>query len=240
MGAALTFDQCALDKDKRVKECCHVEGETPVEIRIAHPPGGMSSIRMPGYTPRDRQGPWHHVDRELVPPLGPSTPAVCERHIGGSNWQSQALRHNDGAHDQRMAVQTPGSDKEFDPANFTTADADADAAGAMPRVPVPALRSLLVSHQLLAAADDSSFPEIIRASAQKRNRGHGRVQSRNSGTPPSELSTSGDMASTGEEDKVVRSLDMSQEHQDDEDGVVQHAVSDHEKPGQPQQASLVN
>mmetsp|Transcript_29438 Transcript_29438/g.44494 ORF Transcript_29438/g.44494 Transcript_29438/m.44494 type:complete len:204 (-) Transcript_29438:13-624(-) len=36
MGQSLILQDCTSPDNPRVKDCCHLEGETPVEIRIAH------------------------------------------------------------------------------------------------------------------------------------------------------------------------------------------------------------
>mmetsp|Transcript_85181 Transcript_85181/g.214819 ORF Transcript_85181/g.214819 Transcript_85181/m.214819 type:complete len:258 (+) Transcript_85181:126-899(+) len=168
MGGNLSVEECTSPDNPRVKDCCHLEGETPVEIRIAyqhprpaaHPASASNSgnaNHMAGawdraqasdgfYNPK--HAPWPHgsMDAEK-PPM----PRGAER-----------LRLPPPSGGARAQPRTPHSESagggDFDADTFAAPpDSERSDVAATPgRMQQP------VALQVLQLPDDDYFPEIVR------------------------------------------------------------------------------
>eukprot|EP00747_Dinoflagellata_sp_TGD_P167255 gnl/TRDRNA2_/TRDRNA2_191330_c0_seq1.p1 gnl/TRDRNA2_/TRDRNA2_191330_c0~~gnl/TRDRNA2_/TRDRNA2_191330_c0_seq1.p1 ORF type:complete len:286 (-),score=47.69 gnl/TRDRNA2_/TRDRNA2_191330_c0_seq1:123-980(-) len=190
MGGRLSVDDCASSDNPRVRECCHLEGETPIEIRIAyqHPrpaprympatdqvPNGRLGGTMGYEYPFERRGAWpvdlHGMGKAAQPPpRAVDGPSLSSRH-GPPAMQAPLS----GAHSARraaLASQASAPD-EFDPDVFV-APPDSEAQGetndAAPARLKPTPRTP-TGHRLPhfarvqeALHEDDYFPEIIRVS----------------------------------------------------------------------------
>jgi len=170
MGSRFSVDECTSADNPRVRDCCHLEGETPIEIRIAYQPPrppprhthldtgpvGMdaSSARSAYDNLQDHRPGWppYAPDRERS-----SLPRGTERlrlppHAGSVSARSQP---------RTPASQTGGSD--FD-ADVFAAPPDSERGSCMA---TPGRMQQPMALQVLQmASDDDYFPEIVRVSRQ--------------------------------------------------------------------------
>mmetsp|Transcript_8126 Transcript_8126/g.24709 ORF Transcript_8126/g.24709 Transcript_8126/m.24709 type:complete len:228 (-) Transcript_8126:70-753(-) len=190
MGSSLSVDECTSADNQRVKDCCHLEGETPIEIRIAY--------QQPKPVPR-------------VPALEPGPSAAAALHASSALSSRPPRRHQDFQQQQQQQQHTHSSDAEKPPmprgaerlrlpppagsarggprspgSQASTGDFDAETFAAPPdserseadRTPgrmlqPAALHVLQQQQQAVLDAGCDFFPEIVRISARMGQRGGG-------------------------------------------------------------------
>lgn len=184
MGSKFSVDECTSADNQRVRDCCHLEGETPIEIRIAyqqprppvHPsnfdPGPNRQAAHPSnFDPGNRHGaPGFSPGtfRNYHDQLSPNTDAEKPPMPRGT----ERLRLPPPASSARNQPRTPASQastsdhRDFDAETFA-APPDSErseiGAGATPgRMQQPAALQMLQA----AGADDDYFPEIVRVPRQ--------------------------------------------------------------------------
>mmetsp|Transcript_124355 Transcript_124355/g.277321 ORF Transcript_124355/g.277321 Transcript_124355/m.277321 type:complete len:224 (-) Transcript_124355:50-721(-) len=173
MGSIFSVDECTSTDNPRVRDCCHLEGETPIEIRIAyqqprqsaHPstfdpgPHGAQSQQALGSrgsfeSPSDqRQWSPCSLDAEK-PPM----PRGTERlRLPPPSGRGAGLRG------QPRTPASQASTSDFDAEVFAAPpDSERSELGATPgRMQQPAALQMV---QCSPLPDDDYFPEIVRAS----------------------------------------------------------------------------
>eukprot|EP00929_Paragymnodinium_shiwhaense_P023788 TRINITY_DN14807_c0_g2_i1.p1 TRINITY_DN14807_c0_g2~~TRINITY_DN14807_c0_g2_i1.p1 ORF type:complete len:181 (-),score=31.08 TRINITY_DN14807_c0_g2_i1:175-717(-) len=171
-GRNLGVGDCS-PNDQRVRECCHLEGETPVEIRIAHQNNGLARNRdggslqlRAGSSPRYKTG--GEMNNGVISSLG--------KHVlesGGGVVEAEKPCMPRGADPDRMPIvpsqsKPPGlqarscSGDGFDPSSFA-APPDSER-GERGRERQHKMQFALAA-QAAAAVDRSEehFPEVVRA-----------------------------------------------------------------------------
>ncbi|CAE8589916.1 unnamed protein product [Polarella glacialis] len=174
MGLQQSIDECTSPDQQHVRDCCHLEGETPIEIRIAysHPrPSSYPANREPTgggrrYPPPYGQPPLVagglHAPRGRLPPTA-SRPEV---HLGKSSPRPSVPAGDREASDAAAAGQVDSP--EFD-ADAFAAPPDSErtqVSVATPgRMENPAALQML---QMALAQEEDYFPEIVRVSRTSR------------------------------------------------------------------------
>jgi len=170
MGGNLSIEECTSPDSQQVKHCCHLEGETPIEIRIAyqhprpaahpvsatakasntHSAGAWDRAQADGFY-SGQHVPWPHSSMDAEkPPM----PRGAER-----------LRLPPPSGSTRAQPRTPAS-------QASTSDFDAETFAAPPDsersevAATPGRMQQPVALQVLQLPDDDFFPEIVRVGRQ--------------------------------------------------------------------------
>jgi len=168
MGTSFSVDECTSADSQRVKDCCHLEGETPIEIRIAYQnprPVARASNFEPG------AGGALHATSALSPrPLR-------RRHEQQPARSPEAEKPPMPRGTERLRLPPPAGSARSQPpgAPAGAGDFDAETFAAPPdsersgadRTPGRMLQPAAL-HALQAATQDCGdfFPEIVRISRQ--------------------------------------------------------------------------
>jgi len=175
MGSMVSLEECTSTDNPRVRDCCHLEGETPVEIRIAyqHP---RSSAQPAGFDPSAIRAHQATASWERGP-LGDH--GGFQRHAGGVGepWPmpvADAEKPPMPRGAERLRLPPPAGSGGRSQAGCGEAggDFDADTFAAPPDSersevgPSPGRMLQPAALQMLELPDDGFFPEVIRASRQ--------------------------------------------------------------------------
>jgi len=169
MGAGLSVEECTSAENPHVRDCCHLEGETPVEIRIAYqrnvPPA--QSLEPPAGAIRAHTATGgRDLAAELLPRRrdGPPGPAARDAERPPMPRGADRLRLPPPASGAWATPRQGGPEAgggDFDAGTFAVPpDCDSERSGATtPGRMAPAV----ALHMLHLPQDDGLFPEVIRA-----------------------------------------------------------------------------
>mmetsp|Transcript_50688 Transcript_50688/g.133900 ORF Transcript_50688/g.133900 Transcript_50688/m.133900 type:complete len:292 (+) Transcript_50688:156-1031(+) len=187
MGGKFSVDECTSTDNPRVRDCCHLEGETPIEIRIAYQqprPAAQPATAVAGNVGTGAwdgrtNGPTHLGHGAAHFAAGPPHGAAAVR---GAHWHSpggmdaekppmprgtERLRlpppAGSGGRTQPRTPASQASTSDFDAETFAAPpDSERSEVAATPgRMTQPAALQML---QLMQ--DEDYFPEIVRVSRQ--------------------------------------------------------------------------
>jgi len=169
MGSRVSIEECTSTDNPRVRDCCHLEGETPIEIRIAyqHP---RPSAQPAGFDPavlRAHQASAFGVAgasyrRGGAAGSGPWPPGSADAEKPPMPRGAERLRLPPPSGSARGPPRTAANEDaggDFDADTFAAPpDSERSEVSATPgRMHEP------VALQVLQLAEDGFFPEVVRA-----------------------------------------------------------------------------
>eukprot|EP00930_Biecheleria_cincta_P005477 TRINITY_DN106400_c0_g1_i1.p1 TRINITY_DN106400_c0_g1~~TRINITY_DN106400_c0_g1_i1.p1 ORF type:complete len:204 (+),score=29.78 TRINITY_DN106400_c0_g1_i1:62-673(+) len=163
MGGNFSVEECTSPDKQHVRDCCHLEGETPIEIRIAYSqprPSTYASSETGGrrYPPSSHQ-------QQLANRLAAAQGFRAAPKMRAKALNAEKPRMPLGTENLRMpparAPSADGMEGEFDAGHFS-APLDSERSSVMTpgRMDNPAALSML---QMLMEQEVDHFPEIVRA-----------------------------------------------------------------------------
>jgi len=176
MGAKLSIDECQSQDSQRVKDCCHLEGETPIEIRIAYQQPRPAAQPVTAHPHAAGHG--HGFARSAWDNRHPQADGMQQRHAAFQSFPAsmdaekppmprgtERLRLPPPSGSARAQQRTPASQastSDFDADTFAAPpDSERSEAAASPgRMGHPA------AIQVMQLPDDNHFPEIVRVTGR--------------------------------------------------------------------------
>mmetsp|Transcript_31466 Transcript_31466/g.68599 ORF Transcript_31466/g.68599 Transcript_31466/m.68599 type:complete len:304 (-) Transcript_31466:95-1006(-) len=182
MGGQLSVDECTSTDNPRVRDCCHLEGETPIEIRIAYqqPRPAAQPISSEGAGPWDARaglanlghgaahfaaGPPHSVARSSHWQSPGSMDAEKPPMPRGTERLRLPPPAGGGVRTQPRTPASQASTSDFDAETFAAPpDSERSEVAATPgRMQQPVALQMLQFMQ-----DEDYFPEIVRVSTSRQ------------------------------------------------------------------------
>mmetsp|Transcript_14169 Transcript_14169/g.38945 ORF Transcript_14169/g.38945 Transcript_14169/m.38945 type:complete len:276 (-) Transcript_14169:112-939(-) len=197
MGGRLSVDECTSTDNQRVRDCCHLEGETPIEIRIAYqqprPPQRLAGFTHTGgaLAPGSGLGATNGVSNLGSLPasgggtrIGTFTGGYENAPLSGRSWptaRGDAEKPAMPRGAERLRLPPPGANPwsnsarqghvdgdDFDPDTFA-APPDSERGEGSVASARNQMQQALALKVLQMQQEEDHFPEIIRARITHRD-----------------------------------------------------------------------
>eukprot|EP00931_Biecheleriopsis_adriatica_P055305 TRINITY_DN32660_c0_g1_i1.p1 TRINITY_DN32660_c0_g1~~TRINITY_DN32660_c0_g1_i1.p1 ORF type:complete len:199 (-),score=19.28 TRINITY_DN32660_c0_g1_i1:174-770(-) len=168
MGGQLSLEECTSPDNPRVRDCCHLEGETPIEIRIAYGqhqqprPSAYPSSYEPGRRPPTQLGAGAAASRYTHAHALSADAHMPPMPLGADNLRLPPPPVGEGKTDAKSEL------GDFAAETFAAPlDSERSAVSTNPgRIDNPL--ALQMYHTWYE--EDSCFPEVVRASKVNRSK----------------------------------------------------------------------